>query len=70
PHTALEARRGVPMSPVYIRELRTEITEGATPAPFAGTAPDDPREAAERAAALARREHWLATRVSAEGFDD
>jgi len=58
------------MSPVYIQELRTEISEGVSPAPDAGPGADERLHAAERAAALIRREHWLARRVAAEGFDD
>jgi hypothetical protein len=55
---------------VYIRELRTEIIEGASPAPPVGRPAGMSGEGAEQAAAAQRREAWLAERVASEGFDD
>lgn len=58
------------MTPVYVRELHTEISESSVPAP--PVAPDrrDPQAVAEAAAVSAARAAWLVSRVAAEGFDD
>lgn len=58
------------LTPVYIRELRTEITQEASPAPPPGEPADRQGQHAEQVAAAQRRETWLARRVAAEGFDD
>jgi hypothetical protein len=58
------------MTPVYVRELHTEISEGASPAPPVAADRREPRAVAEEAAVRAKRAQWLECRVAAEGFDD
>ena len=58
------------MTPVYVRELHTEISESSVPAPPVPPDPRAPEAVAEVAAIGADRARWLASRVAAEGFDD
>jgi hypothetical protein len=58
------------MTPVYVRELRTEISDSSVPAPPVPPDRRAPEAVAEAAAIRADRARWLAGRVAAEGFDD
>ncbi|RZU11359.1 hypothetical protein EV645_6525 [Kribbella rubisoli] len=57
------------MTPVYVRELRTEIS-ASTPAPRVEPDRRDPAALAEETLLRAARAEWLAARVAAEDFDD
>jgi hypothetical protein len=58
------------VTPVYVRELHTEISESTVPAPPVSPDRREPGAVAEEAAVRAERARWLASRVAAEGFDD
>lgn len=58
------------MTPVYVRELHTEISDSSVPAPSVTSDRREPKAVAEEAAIGAERARWLASRVAAEGFDD
>ncbi|WP_433157883.1 hypothetical protein [Kribbella sp. CA-247076] len=57
------------MAPVYVHELRTEISEG-TPAPRVEPDRREPGAQAEETILRSARAEWLAARVAAEDFDD